>query len=581
MVTVDFRWVPSGDRNEEEWLRQSTTEALRERFIWVVGSTGPAEELMRRLGQSRKMIDRYAPKIDSLNDARKRLFSEEVMAKEELERQLYKVVQQAFQNGTLYFGGRVYPARDEGSTIEITLHGFAEKRLKELYPQYVDIPILGAEISQLLQPQLSGPSQKFFDKGLGILSLDAGRIQPTCDGPVPRRILEMIKKAGGIQGGSLLAQLGRPPFGYPMEVVQACMAGLLRGGKIRIEVEAGGVVTSVRDPGVQNLFEKDRDFRKATFFPLLDQDITQKDRNRICGVLETYLGVTLDRENDAIADCIFLQFGNQRERLRRLEGRFIQVPGQRVFPEALERFGRALEACRASRQVQPTVATSRQYVDALRDGFETLGRMEAELDETALSTLKLASLTLQEHATQLESVGAAADVADAAEALRTQLGSERPWMETRWLMAPIERITSQYRATRRSLLSREELDAEAVRQEIKRRPGFELLDPDQAHRVLRPVTEAMWETTPEAIAPRLEQLRDGFSTRLTRAKEEANDRLDQERQRDAPKVVPTVKVELRLQGRELETPAQLEALLREIETRIGPLLAEKKRVRIV
>lgn len=581
VVTVDFRWVASGERSEEEWLRQSTTDLLRERFLWVVGNTGQAEDLIGRLGKSRKMIDRYAAKIDSLNDARKRLFHEELMAKEELERQLNKVVQQAFQNGTLYFGGRAYPAREEGSTIEITLHSFAEKRLKELYPQYVDIPILGAEIAQLLQPQLSGPSQKFFDKGLGILSLDAGRIQPTCDGPVPRRILEIIKKAGGIQGGSLLAQLGRPPFGYPMEVVQACIAGLLRSGKIRIELETGAMVTSVRDPGVQGLFEKDRDFRKATFFPLLDQDITQKDRNRICAVLETYLGVTLDRENDAIADQIFSRFGEQRERLRRLEGRFVQVPGQRPFPEALERFGRALEACRASRQVQPTVAAARQHVDALRDGFETLGRMEAELDENALETLKLATTTLHEQAAQLEAIGAVADVADAVESLRAHLASDRPWIDVSTLGPAIIRITQQYQATRKSLLAQEELDAEAVRQEIKRRPGFEWLDPDQAHRVLRPITEAMWETSPRAIAPRLEQIRDGFSTRLSRAKEDANDRLDQERQKDEGKRMATVKVELRLQGRELETPAQLEVLLKEIETRIGPLLADKKRVRIV
>jgi len=346
-------------------------------------------------------------------------------------------------------------------------------------------------------------------------------------------------------------------------------------------MEGGAVATSVRDPGVQNLFDKDRDFRKATFFPLLEEDVTQKDRNRICAVLETYLGVTLDRENDAIADCIFSRFGEQRERLRRLEGRFVQIPGQRPFPEALERFGRALEACRASRQVQPTVAAARQYVDALRDGFETLGRMESELDESALSTLKLASMTLTEHAAQLEAVGAIADVADGVATLRAQLASDRPWIDARALIVPIERITAQYRAIRKTLLANEEFEAEAVRQEIKRRQGFEVLDPDQAHRVLRPITEAMWETGPEAIAPRLEQLRDGFPARLARAKEEANDRLDQERHKDEPKLVPTVKVDLRLHGRELETPAQLESLLREVETRLTPLLAEKKRVRIL
>ena len=100
-----------------------------------------------------------------------------------------------------------------------------------------------------------------------------------------------------------------------------------------------------------------------------------------------------------------------------------------------------------------------------------------------------------------------------------------------------------------------------------------------AHRVLRPITEALWDTTPEALAPRLEQLRDGFPGRLARAKEEANDRLDQERNKRVER--PVVKVDLHLRGRELESPEQIEALLRELEERLLPLLKTKQRVRIV
>ncbi|HZF47702.1 MAG TPA: BREX system P-loop protein BrxC [Polyangiaceae bacterium] len=580
VVVVDFRWVIAGDRGVEEWVRKSNEELLRERFLWVAGGSGRTEDVARRLLRSRRMIERYAPKRETLADARKPLLLEEESTRDELEKQLRQAVEEAFLAGTLYFSGRQYPARDEGGTFATALHAFAEKRLKELYPQYIDISISPSELAQLLQPQLAGPSVKFFEKGLGILSLDAGRVQPTCDGLVPRRTLEMIKKAGGLTGGALLATLGKPPFGYAEDVVQACAAGLLRASKIRIELEGGTTVTSVRDPGVQNLFSKDRDFRRATFFPTLEEPITQKDRTRICTVLETYLtGVQLDRENDAIADTVFGKLGEQRERLRKLEARFVQVPGQRVFPEALERFGRALEACRASREVEPTVKAVKQHLDTLRDGFETLGRMESALDENSLVTLKITNNVLTEHAAQLEAVGALADVTEDVERLRTHLASERPWVDAPTLMGSIERITSQYRATRKSLLGSHEVEAEAARQEIKRRQGFELLNPDQAHRVLRPITEALWETSPEAVAPRLDQLRDGFPGRLARAKEEANDRLDQERNKREER--PVVKVDLHLRGRELESPEQIEALLRELEERLLPLLKTKQRVRIV
>jgi hypothetical protein len=97
--------------------------------------------------------------------------------------------------------------------------------------------------------------------------------------------------------------------------------------------------------------------------------------------------------------------------------------------------------------------------------------------------------------------------------------------------------------------------------------------------VLRPITDALWDTGPEAVAPRLDQLRDGFPARLARAKEEANDRLDQERLKREER--PIVKVDLHLRGRELETPAQVEALIRELEQRLLLLIEGKQRVRIL
>ena len=583
VVTVDFRWVSASERGDEEWIRRSTQDdALKERFLWVAGGSGQTEDLIRRLVQSRRMIERYSSKRETLAESRRRLLHEEEIIKEELEGQLYKTVQQAFQGGTLYFAGRPYPAREEGTSVETTLHAFAEKRLRELYPQYIDISIDPREMVQLLQPQLTGPSVKFFETGLGILSLDAGRAQPTCEGAVPRRVFEAIKKAGGIQGTNLLGQLGRPPFGYPADVVQACVAGLLRAKRVRIEMEGGVVATSLQDPGVFALFDKAQGFRKATFFPVVDITFTQKDINRICTVLETYLGVTLDRESDAVANCIFSpRLDAQRERLRKLEARFVEVPGQRPFPAALDSFGRALEACRASRAVDPTVVAALKNLDALRDGFESLGRMESELDAEAVADLKVAHTALTEHIAQLDALGALGEAREGAERLRAHFAGDRPWIDARALRAPVERITAQYRETRKSLLSTEEVKAEAVRQEIKRRQGFERLGPDQAHVVLRPITEAVTRTTPEAVAPKLEQIRDGFPARLARAKEIANDLLDEALRVEEPKAPPIVKVDLRLHGRELETPAQLEALLKEIETRLAPLVAEKKRVRLV
>jgi hypothetical protein len=97
--------------------------------------------------------------------------------------------------------------------------------------------------------------------------------------------------------------------------------------------------------------------------------------------------------------------------------------------------------------------------------------------------------------------------------------------------------------------------------------------------VLRPIGNALWDTSADAIAPSLAELRDQFPARLERAVLEANDLLDRELEKDEGPVV--AKVAMSLRGREITDDADLEALLAEIRERIEPLLGEKKRIRFV
>src|SRR5690606_35705291 len=106
---------------------------------------------------------------------------------------------------------------------------------------------------QLVEPELSGPSPKFLADELGVHELDAGRFVPACSGVVPRRVEEHIEAEGGVSGTSLLAYFGGPPYGYTANVVKACVAGLLRAGKVRLQPESGSEITAIRDAGVREL----------------------------------------------------------------------------------------------------------------------------------------------------------------------------------------------------------------------------------------------------------------------------------------------------------------------------------------
>jgi translation initiation factor IF-3 len=83
----------------------------------------------------------------------------------------------------------------------------------------------------------------------------------------------------------------------------------------------------------------------------------------------------------------------------------------------------------------------------------------------------------------------------------------------------------------------------------------------------------------QAASSGLVELRDRFASRIQRAEDTANDLLDEELARRPDHQV--VKVETHLRGREVQSREQLNAVLKELEEQIGPLVDQGTRVRIV
>jgi hypothetical protein len=577
VVTFDFRYsTRKEERTSNTWVQKSDQEPLRDRILWVVGELGSITSVVREYAKSSRMVERYVSRRESLPRDKQRLLIEEQTRHEELESQAKAAVAEAFLDGQLYFRARALRPSEVGSTFGAVLTGAALRFLPDLYPYFTEIAVTETELNQLLEPTLSGPSTKFLESGLGILSLDVGRYVATCAGSEPSRILQFIE-AEGASGAALLSRFGRPPYGYPADVVRACLAGLLRAGKIRIRPEQGPEITSVRDPGTRDLFRRERDLRRADVFPSRDTAITPRDRVEICVFFKKHLGLDLERENEAIADAVDQHFPGQRERLRELEALFDQLPDRPPLPPALQKLSKALEDCRRSRQIEAMVVAVKKNLDALRDGLEQLGMFQSELTEATIQAVREATRVRDTELAQLRQAETLQGLSADAESLTQHLAAERPWREISTLRSVLERLRQHYVETRRGLLNQQGSQVEAARSRVKLRAGFEKLGADQAHHVLRPFAEALADTTAEAVAPTLIELRARFPARLSQAEEEANDRLDEllDEVKD-----PVVKVELHLRGREIANREQLRALLAELEERIAPHLAQDKRVRI-
>ena len=580
-VQVDFRFLAREERTDSTWVRRSADEALQNRLVWVCGDTDQLDHQVRELTRSRSMVRKYEPRKASLSPPRKLLLQQEKNREEDLQATVRDTVAAAWMAGRLYFRGRAMNPVDQGASFALCVNAAGARVLRDLFPHLVATTITPGELAQLLDSELSGPSSKFMGGDLNLLELDSGQYVASCSGVVPRRVHEYVDDEGGISGTTLLARFSAPPYGYTTNVVKACVAGLIRAGKLRIQPESGKEITAIRDEGVRDLFDKDRAFRRASIFPAGEDDIGPQARARICKFFKKYLTHTVKRENPDIADAVSQSFPLQAGRLRDVLTRLDQMPARPRPPAALIKLGDVLEQCvRTCRQTDSTVKLVKQHLDRLRDGFELLNMYDAELTAGAIRAVQDAAGVRDHQATQLDEAGAMdGDVQDALQHVNDHLQGERPWRDVAALDTDLKKIREAYRMARERLLQRQEQQSEQARGRIKAREGFCTLSSNASHQVLRPLARAQTATTAEEVAPPLVALVDQFDLRLQRAEEEANELLDELTGGEDRPVVR--KVALGLRNREVGTEEDLDAVLDEVRKRVLPLLVAGDRVRLV
>ena len=569
VITVDFRFVTAEERSESAWIKRSGEHELQGRLVWVAGSRAPVQEVGRELGKSRAMIKRFDARRESLPTARRHLLDHEKDRSEELEKRLQSAVTDAFMAGTIFF--RCNPLRpgDMGASFLNALVAAGTRVLPEVYPYFITTSLTPGELLPLIEKNLSGPSPKLVHD-LKILELDNGRYDPTCAGLVPSQVREKIEADEGIGGTSLLAHFGAPPYGYTSNVIKACVVGLLRAGKIRIQLESGDMLTAHGDTGARDLIEKDRTFRRATIYKAVDDGISPQVRAKIAKFFETQFGVHVERDDNAIADVVATRFPNVARELREVEERLARLPDAKETPAALVALQTALEACaRVVRQTKPAVQQVKKHIDALRDGLQLLKVYQAELTDAAIAAVRDAALVRDHHGAQLRVVGTLDAAGEAALArIAAHLAEPRPWQGTAALGPDITILRRAYTEERQRRLDQQQTLIERARGQIRLRDGFATLSAEKASRVLASFQRVATETEAEAVAPDLAALDAPFQVALARAAEEAGVRLDELlSQGDRPVIRRFVLAE-GLRDRELATEADVDAVLSQLRERL-------------
>ena len=586
-VTIDCRFVPADERVESTWVPKSAESGNSNRIIWVCGDRQRIEEIAREYCRSQGMVRRYLPSKESLTPTKKILLQEEENRSEDLQKKLRDEVAATWMGGRMYFRGQGMDATGQGTTFGQAVQSVAAAKLPSIFPSFIATQVAPTELRQLLEENLVGISPTFMPEHLGILELDTGRYVPSCGGAAPRSIGDYIKAESSLSGATLISTFGGPPYAYTPNLVKACIAGLLRAGRIKITPEGGPPITAVRDVGTRDVFEGDAAFKKATFTPAGTDDVGLPARARICAFFRDTFNVEVERDNPAIADAVGAHFPTLAATLRSVQDRLNQLPESPRGPEAFVKLQEALEASlRNVRQTEVTVQTVKRHLDALSDGAKLAKEYDTELTDQAITYVKVAHAARERRSPQLVDIGfSATNVETAAARITTQLASATPWRAIETIDDAVADVQNAYESERTRLLEKQQEEAEAARLRLSQRRDFGTLNSDDQHKVMRPITEALSDTTPSAIAPPLIDLRDGFRRRLQAAEDRGNELLDQilgagsgGGSGGGPFVIP---VDLRLRNREIGSEAEVDALCEEIRTRLLEHVEPGTRVRIL
>jgi hypothetical protein len=581
VVCVDFRFVQHDERDESVWVKRSSETEFQNRVVWVCGDTSELTDRAKSLARSRGMVRKFQPRRDSISEARQQLLRQEEGRAETLESDIQDTVEAAWMSGTVYFREKPYRPDDFGGSFHSAILKVAERIMSKLFEHFDPITIQPSELNQLLLQDLTGPSKMFMKDELGILEMDSGKYQPTCSGVIPVRVREHIENEDGASGAGLLSKFAGPPYAYQTEVIKACVLGLLRGSKVKIEDPDGNEITAVRDAGVREVFEKPTSFRRSQFIPAGDDGIGVRARARICKFFEEQLHEPLDREDNAIADAVQKHFPDVAARLREVLFSYDRLPGQRLTPPELTLLNKALEDCLGKvRKTEPTVKQVKKQLDQLVDGVKMLNRFAAELTPEAVQLLRSADDVCQHQVTQLRELEVlSGDALQAANRIDDQMNSFRPWVDAAALQPDLDLACEAYAVERTRLLEWQEQQAEQVRAQVTMRDGYSTLSSDKAHNVLRPINTATTDTTADAVAPALRDLRDPFTVRLQEAGRKANALIDGYlSEGPEPMIVP---VDLSLHNREIKTEEDIDALVDEIRERLLEQLRSGQRVRLL
>jgi hypothetical protein len=300
-ITLDLR----EDADIDGLRRTSRSEDAKNRILWAYTTADDTWEALTELHRSAEMIDRYDNA--SQTDALRVLLAEERKRRDRGARAAEQLLARDITSGTTVFDGSAEDA--PSGELKPAADRLVTGLLAKIYPNLETFAgtFKKAEVLQILQADtLDGLPEHFGSDGLGLFKITAsGRELVTASGPIETvtAYIEARKQFGEDQNGAQLERhFGGPPYGAPVEAIQAVLAAAMRAGRIEVVSQAARI-TSATDRRLEQVFGNIPKFRASSFRPAEEGPITIEVRAEVSEWLAKITGepFSLDPHDLAVA----------------------------------------------------------------------------------------------------------------------------------------------------------------------------------------------------------------------------------------------------------------------------------------
>jgi hypothetical protein len=373
--------IDEADAARQTDLRAGSRDPNAAATIWWTFTESPdTYEAIVEVFRSQQMVARKdvatksSAEVELIGEERARLARHERQVAERLGRDLLA--------GQVIFRGQIDDV--EAADVRAAAQAIVAERLGDIYSQLdqFSASLRSADVLAVLQADdLRGLPDALGEGGIGLTRVTPSGVELVVDtGPLATLLREVRERANygnEAAGAHLERKFGSPPYGAPVEVVQALIAAAIRGGHVNV-VHQGARISRADDPRLERVFRTLPTFRAASFTPPVDEGPDLPTRTSLAEKLGALTGTRPAVALEALAESVRQRFGPEAEVVSRVVAG-LRGLGLRV-PDPVTRTADILERLRSGTDSE-VVSTSAQTWTDLVSGCESVSQLARVLED--------------------------------------------------------------------------------------------------------------------------------------------------------------------------------------------------------